>query len=82
VLDSWLGGLDDEMFSATVPLLRRAFAAFAGPERRSMGELVKVLGAADSDRPAAGDEDLDQQRADRVMPVLAQVLGTSLGVAP
>jgi hypothetical protein len=80
VLDSWLGGLDEEMFSATVPLLRRAFAAFAGPERRSMGELVKVLGAADGDRPAAGDEDLDQQRADRVMPVLAQVLGTSLGV--
>ena len=82
VLDRWLGGLDDEMFTATVPLLRRAFSGFAGPERRSMGQLVRALDASDGDHPGGGEEELDQARVDRVLPVLAEVLGVTLRGAP
>ncbi|HEX9413645.1 MAG TPA: DUF5682 family protein, partial [Ktedonobacterales bacterium] len=66
-------------------LLRRAFAGFAAPERRAMGEKLKRLryGAA---APAAlgtvgtasGSDAmarLDRARADRILPVLAHVLG-------
>lgn len=74
-LDVWLSGLSEEGFTEVVPLLRRAFSGFQGPERRRMGEKVKHLGrgAAPAARPAAAD--VDAERAARVLPVLAQILG-------
>ena len=41
-LDGWLAELSDDAFDAVLPLLRRAFSAFSGPERRSMGERSSV----------------------------------------
>jgi hypothetical protein len=86
-LDAWLRELSAEKFVALVPLLRRAFSDFAPPERRAMGEKVKRL------RPTAGEAGLaptstgrgeeaagapiDRERADRVLPVLARILGQS-----
>jgi hypothetical protein len=78
-LDAWLCDLHAEVFMATLPLLRRAFANFAPPERRAMGEKVKRLG--DSAAPSAGStaetDDLDAARVARVLPILAHVLGVS-----
>lgn len=82
-LDSWLSELSPEAFVAVLPLLRRAFASFPAPERRAMGEQLKRLGrqgAGPAGAPtggAGGEHPLDRARADRVLPVLAAILGVS-----
>ncbi|HET8629728.1 MAG TPA: DUF5682 family protein, partial [Thermomicrobiales bacterium] len=82
-LDDWLRDLAPDTFVEMLPLLRRAFAAFQQPERRAMGEKVKHLRRDARGEPvmaAAGDADLadiDRARADRVLPVLAQILGVA-----
>jgi hypothetical protein len=79
VLDEWLGGLDNETFVELLPLLRRAFADFEAAERRAMGEKVKHLRSAGAPTAAAAgrlaEEEVDRGRADRVLPVLAHILG-------
>jgi hypothetical protein len=76
VLDAWLAELAADAYEAMMPLLRRAFSNFEGPERRAMGELVRRLRAEGPARRAgAPDGDLDENRAARVMPVLAHILG-------
>jgi hypothetical protein len=63
-----------------LPLLRRAFSGFQAPERRKMGEKVRHLGMdrgpGETSTPNGGD--VDRERADLVLPVLAQILGVSL----
>ncbi len=76
VLDSWMASLPAEAFDSLAPLLRRAFSRFTGPERRSMGEVVRnVRAGGPRQRSGGADDDLDQARADRVLPVLAHILG-------
>jgi hypothetical protein len=74
VLDAWLVDLTPEALDAVLPLLRRAFSSFTGPERRSMGEVVRVLGRGAPAAPARAAA-LDERRAALVLPVLAHVLG-------
>ena len=78
-LDGWMAELAPDTFTALLPLMRRAFAGFAPPERRKMGEKVKHLhvagGAHSHDRNVPGGMDLDQARAALVLPVLANILG-------
>ena len=84
-LDTWLAALAPDSFVALLPLVRRAFSGFSGPERRAMGEKVKLLhsgsdatvgsagaGAASGKQPLAA---INSERAMRVLPVLAQILG-------
>ncbi|WP_256258655.1 DUF5682 family protein, partial [Burkholderia ubonensis] len=73
VIDGWLSGLDDQVFMERLPLLRRAFADFQPAERREMGSKVKHMDAP----PAAASVsvDIDPERAARVLPVLAAILG-------
>lgn len=75
-LDQWLSELGSESFVEMLPLLRRAFSGFSAPERRSMGEKVRLLNSA----PGAGSSrsataEIDSERASSVLPVLAQILG-------
>jgi hypothetical protein len=82
VLDGWLQELAADTFLALLPVLRRAFAGFQPPERRAMAEKVKKLtqGTArklSSEVPPEG-RTVDPARADRVLGVLAHVLGVSL----
>ena len=83
-LDAWLCALAPEAFVSLLPLVRRAFSGFSAPERRAMGEKVKILRESPSSGAsgglathAAGDAlaGIDTQRAGRVLPVLAQILG-------
>lgn len=78
-LDGWLATLDGETFVALLPLLRRAFADFEAPARRTMGEKVKNLHRATTAAVAteAADGAVAEERARRVLPVLAQVLGVT-----
>jgi hypothetical protein len=74
-LDGWLAALDGETFVALLPLLRRAFADFEAPARRTMGEKVKNLHHAAAAVVPDSTNDVAEERARRVLPVLAQVLG-------
>jgi hypothetical protein len=81
VFDRWLKELTGPMFLEMLPLLRRAFADFTGPERRQMGEKVKHLGSPDSDRLPSSEVPIDSaridaERASRVLPILAHILGS------
>jgi hypothetical protein len=84
-LDAWLSELPQEAFVALLPMLRRAFSDFHGPERRAMGEKVKHLrtaGAGTSALPAGEGADLSAVNAERarlVLPVLAEILGVPYG---
>jgi hypothetical protein len=76
-LDRWLRELSAETFEALLPILRRAFANFQGPERRAMGEKVRRLGS-DPGRQGGGESNskrLNQEHAALVLPILAQILG-------
>jgi hypothetical protein len=82
-LDRWLSELAPESFTGLLPLLRRAFSDFEPAERRAMGE--KVTGLRSTPLvgvPVTGEKGtkdgspaLNHERAQSVLPVLAQVLG-------
>jgi hypothetical protein len=74
VLDGWLVDLSADALDAVLPLLRRAFSSFSGPERQSMGEVVRTL-RSERLAPAERHAELDEARAALVLPVLAQILG-------
>jgi Family of unknown function (DUF5682) len=81
VFDRWLLELNAATFIEMLPLLRRAFAGFTGPERRQMGEKVKHLRSTTrSERAAAASRndssEIDHERASRVLPVLARIIGS------
>jgi hypothetical protein len=73
VLDSWVTQLNDDTFTALLPLLRRTFSSFSAPERRQMGERVKRGDL----RLITGIEEreFDERRAESVLPIIAQLLG-------
>jgi hypothetical protein len=76
VLDNWVTQLNDDTFTALLPLLRRTFATFSAPERRQMGERVK---RRDSRQGAGVEErEFDERRAEIVLPIIAQLLGVNI----
>jgi hypothetical protein len=83
LVDRWLAGLAPDTFTAVLPLLRRTFAAFAGPERRSVGERVRQLGVAGARPDSTTDAlaGLDGDRVRRVLPILTLLLAGQPGAA-
>lgn len=85
-LDRWLVDLSQVTFVAILPLLRRAFSAFQPPERRAMGEKVRLLqgsglrsqGSGVRGQESAAAAGLIHERANLVLPVLAHILGVEL----
>lgn len=73
VIDAWVAGLEAETFVTLLPLLRRTFSGFAEPERRSLGERAR-RGAPAQGRQDTGSAALDRERAEAVLPLLAQIL--------
>ncbi|MEM6435288.1 MAG: DUF5682 family protein [Cyanobacteria bacterium P01_D01_bin.115] len=73
VLDDWVTQLSAETFTALLPLLRRTFANFTAPERRQMGERVR-LGRRERESDLG---QFDRDRADAALPLIAQLLGLS-----
>jgi hypothetical protein len=73
VVDGWLAGVGDEIFTDMLPLLRRTFATFAPAERRQIAQRVHRLG--DRSVPAPTDDDVDLTRAELVLPTVARLLG-------
>ncbi|MDX2232644.1 MAG: DUF5682 family protein [Leptolyngbyaceae cyanobacterium bins.349] len=82
VLDDWVSQLPADTFVAVLPLLRRTFATFAAPERRQMGERVRQ---ADNKKWGVGEQpdgEFDRDRADTVLPLIAQLLGLATPTPP
>jgi hypothetical protein len=83
LFDQWLSDLPGAAFEAALPLLRRAFSQFTGPERAQMGAKVKAgppssraAGAgAGGDAGGDGADDWDSSRARQVLEVVAVALG-------
>jgi hypothetical protein len=73
VIDGWVGTVDDDAFTSSLPVLRRTFATFAPAERRQIGERLgrgaRTVAVSDL------DSELDHERAAQVLPLLAQILG-------
>ena len=75
LLDGWLDTLSPEHFTVVLPLLRRTFSTFAAPERRQMGERVRQEKSTGPQVGPALEEDIDETRANLILPTLAALLG-------
>ena len=73
LLDQWLSALADEHFIRVVPLVRRTFAAFESADRRDLSERVRQ--PAQSARSAAAPMAWNEERANRALPLLRELLG-------
>lgn len=71
LVDDWMNGLSGEQFNAILPLLRRTFSTYNSPARRNIAERIKR--GAHQPEPDL----IDETRAERVLPVLRQILGLS-----
>jgi hypothetical protein len=77
VLDEWVTALNPDPFTIALPLLRRTFSTFKPPERRQMGQ--RVANRAKRLAPAvAASQEFDEARANKALPLLAQLLGLKM----
>jgi hypothetical protein len=76
VIDEWLCGVPASTFDDTLPLVRRAFADFAAPERRMIGEQVRHLEAGTS-VTGGRDDDIDDARGTKALARVLDILGIS-----
>jgi hypothetical protein len=74
MLDGWLGSLSADHFTEILPLLRRTFATFTPPERRQIGTQAG-RGAPAAHVGGPHGEDIDESRANRLLPTFATLLG-------
>lgn len=74
VMNNWIDSVPEECFMELLPVLRRTFAEFTPAERRKLGEKAKgtVTGTTS---PGTQSEDIDEERALRVIPVIQRLLG-------
>jgi len=75
LIDSWLGELGEEHFTAALPLLRRTFSTFPFGERRRLGQKVRGQGGPVATVTVGAGEELDEARANLVVPTLRRILG-------
>ncbi|MEQ8975748.1 MAG: DUF5682 family protein [Coleofasciculus sp. C1-SOL-03] len=73
IIDDWIIQLPGETFTEILPLLRRTFASFSTAERRQIGE--RVTQGTSVETPGRREEELDSDRANAVLPIVAQLLG-------
>lgn len=72
IVDGWISGVGEDVFDDVLPLLRRTFSAFSGPERREIGEQISRTGTRVA---AAADEQLDLAAAAPALRKMAGYLG-------
>jgi len=79
VLDDWVAAVRGTVFEEVLPVLRRTFATFPAPDRRALGSHLRRLAEGGGDPSAGNGEGIDWDRAARVLPRLAELLGTGGG---
>lgn len=76
LVNDWVASLTEAHFMRVLPLVRRTFAAFNAPERRQLGEKAqRNANVSTSFTEAETQTDIDWARAERVLPLLRQILG-------
>lgn len=75
LLDAWLSELPEGLFREQLPLLRRTFSRFTGPEREKLLDLARTgPGATQAAQAQAADSPAwDAGRAAELMPLLRQI---------
>jgi hypothetical protein len=77
VLDEWVTSLSPDHFTAALPLLRRTFSTFQTAERRQLG--IRAGGGLKRGFAAGTAKTaFDEERANKALPLLAQLLGLHL----
>jgi uncharacterized protein DUF5682 len=74
ILDVWVRSVKTEVFPQLLPLLRRTFSTFTPPERSQIGALAR-RGTRGSIASSIASTALDEDRARKVLPLVAQILG-------
>ncbi len=77
LLDRWVDELDEQEFTDVLPLVRRTFAGFSAPERRTIADRVDGLRRAARRRTV--EEDLDLALAGPALATVALILGSGAG---
>jgi hypothetical protein len=71
LVDEWVLALPEEMFTASLPLLRRTFSSFTGPERRQIGEMARTGGQTTSTGSVMA---LDPARSEKALALILKIL--------
>jgi hypothetical protein len=86
VLDEWVASLGAEEFVEVLPLLRRTFGGFAGPERAAIGRAARALSMRAGPGPGDGrgqggtaDGAIDAARAAGALRTVAVILSGTTG---
>jgi len=76
IVNDWVDTLSAEHFTSVLPLVRRTFATFPVMERRQIGERVQrgQIGSTANSAPISTEENWDQERVLKLVPVLRQIL--------
>ena len=77
IIDDWVVALGNDIFEALLPLLRRTFATFNDPERRQIGKIIS--GRVEKEQKKR-ENTIDQQRANQMLPILAELLGVDVSL--
>jgi len=75
ILNDWVRSVKTEVFPQLLPLLRRTFSTFAAPERSQIGALARRGAGGSATRSSITSTTLDEDRARKVLPLVAQILG-------
>ena len=73
VLNEWILSLEEDVFIQLLPIIRRTFSSYEPPERRKIGKKLKGGNVTTAQRK--NDFEVDVERADKVLPLLEQLLG-------
>ena len=78
ILDEWVGSVKTEIFPQLLPLLRRTFSTFTAPERSQIGVLARRGNRGPTGSSVTSDT-IDEDRARKVLPLVAEILGLEYG---
>lgn len=76
LMNSWIDSVAEESFTELLPVLRRTFAEFTSAERRKLGEKARGMASGSAVLKVAR-ENIDEERAMKIIPVIQTLLGTS-----
>ena len=74
ILDQWVADLSEERLMEILPILRRTFSNFSGPEREKMLQLAK-RGKRVVQEIKKIETELNEERVEKMIPTLEAILG-------
>lgn len=77
VIDRWVASLSEQSFIVLLPLLRRTFATFTGPEQRHIGERIRkpITTNDESSEQIIVSKTFNSEHANAMLPMVAKLLG-------